>query len=226
MLHCLSGSSSGKWRVSSLSAALPIFSYWHLDPAEREVPGGCSRNCFEYTVNWVCELDEGMAVLFHSIHSMIRAKEYEERRWYHALVIDCGGGTTDLTSGRFRIENNRVSYIIDLETRYENGDTNLGGNNLTYRILQLLKLRLTEELGFQTKEALFIGGAEEGKSAYEELERRYLQAEKWLPTRFKEYEGRSRYFYVKNNYYYLFELVKQVKSCFQWILLQAENIHE
>ena len=64
-----------------------------------------------------------------------------------------GGGTTDLTSGRFRIENNRVSYIIDLETRYENGDTNLGGNNLTYRILQLLKLRLTEELGFQTKEA-------------------------------------------------------------------------
>ena len=96
------------------------------------------------------------------------------------LVIDCGGGTTDLTSGRFRIENNRVSYIIDLETRYENGDTNLGGNNLTYRILQLLKLRLTEELGFQTKEALFIGGAEEGKSAYEELERRYLQAEKWL----------------------------------------------
>ena len=78
----------------------------------------------EYTVN--CELDEGMAVLFHSIHSMIRAKAYEERRWYHALVIDCGGGTTDLTSGRFRIENNRVSYIIDLETRYENGDTNLG----------------------------------------------------------------------------------------------------
>ncbi len=168
----------------------------------------------EYTVN--CELDEGMAVLFHSIHSMIRAKAYEERRWYHALVIDCGGGTTDLTSGRFRIENNRVSYIIDLETRYENGDTNLGGNNLTYRILQLLKLRLTEELGFQTKEALFIGGAEEGKSAYEELERRYLQAEKWLPTRFKEYEGRSReqYFYVKNNYYYLFELAEQVKKLF------------
>ena len=109
-----------------------------------------------------------------------------------------------------------MSYIIDLETRYENGDTNLGGNNLTYRILQLLKLRLTEELGFQTKEALFMGGAEEGKSAYEELERRYLQAEKWLPTRFKEYEGRSReqYFYVKNNYYYLFELAEQAKKLF------------
>ncbi|MGN0403368.1 MAG: hypothetical protein ACI4HQ_14085 [Acetatifactor sp.] len=168
----------------------------------------------EYTVN--CELDEGMAVLFHSIHSMIRAKGYEERRWYHALVIDCGGGTTDLTSGRFRIENNRVSYIIDLETRYENGDTNLGGNNLTYRILQLLKLHLVQELGFQAKETLIIGAAEEGKAAYEELERRYLQAEKWLPTRFKEYEGRSReqYFFVKNNYYYLFELAEQIKKQF------------
>lgn len=168
----------------------------------------------EYTVN--CELDEGMAVLFHSIHSMIRAKKYEEHRWYHALVIDCGGGTTDLTSGRFRIQNNRVSYIIDLETRYENGDTNMGGNNLTYRILQLLKLRLAEELGFLEKEPLPIGSAGEGKGAYGELEKRYLQAEKWLPTQFKEYEGRNReqYFFVKNNYFYLFELAEQVKKMF------------
>lgn len=168
----------------------------------------------EYTVN--CELDEGMAVLFHSIHSMIRAKGYEERRWYHALVIDCGGGTTDLTSGRFCIENNRVSYIVDLETRYENGDTNLGGNNLTYRILQLIKLRLVEELGFLIKEPLSIGSAGEGKAAYEELEKRYFQAERWLPTQFKEYEGRSReqYFFVKNNYYYLFELAEQIKKVF------------
>ncbi len=168
----------------------------------------------EYTVN--CELDEGMAVLFHSIHSLIRAKGYEESRWYHALVIDCGGGTTDLTSGRFRIENNRVSYIIDLETRYENGDTNLGGNNLTYRILQLLKLRIVEELGVLAKEPVSIGSAEEGKAAYEELEKRYLQAERWLPTQFKEYEGRSReqYFFVKNNYYYLFELAEQIKKKF------------
>lgn len=168
----------------------------------------------EYAVN--CELDEGMAVLFHSIHSMIRAKGYEECRWYHALVIDCGGGTSDLTSGRFRIENNRVSYIIDLETRYENGDTNLGGNNLTYRILQLLKLRLVEELGLQEGSPLSIGAVQEGKSAYGELDSRYLRAEKWLPTRFREYEGRNReqYFFAKSNYYYLFELAEQVKKRF------------
>lgn len=163
-----------------------------------------------------CELDEGMAVLFHSICGLIRGKSYEERKWYHALVIDCGGGTTDLTSGRFYIENNRVSYIIDLETRYENGDTNFGGNNLTYRILQLLKLRIVEEMGFMEKEPLVIGEPGEGKAAYEVIKGRYKRAEEWLPTRFKEYEEKSReqYFLVKNNYYYLFQLAEQVKKQF------------
>lgn len=168
----------------------------------------------EHCVN--CELDEGMAVLFNSICGLIHSKSYEERKWYHALVIDCGGGTTDLTSGRFYIENNRVSYIIDLETRYENGDTNFGGNNLTYRILQLLKIRIVEECGLMEREPLAIGEPGTGKAAYEGIKRRYKEAEKWLPTRFKEYEEKSRehYFLVKNNYYYLFQLAEQVKKRF------------
>lgn len=176
----------------------------------------------EYTVN--CELDEGMAVLFHSIYDLIRGKRYEERRWYHALVIDCGGGTTDLTSGRFCIQNNRVSYIVDLETKYENGDTNFGGNNLTYRILQLLKLRIAEELGYLERKPLSIGEIEEGRAAYEIFESRYSKAEDWLPTHFKEYEEKSRehYFFVKNNYYYLFDLAEQIKKQF----FQSELCYE
>lgn len=167
----------------------------------------------DYTVH--CELDEGMAVLFHSISHMIREKSYEPGRWYHALTIDCGGGTTDLTSGRFRIENNRVSYSIDLETRYENGDTNFGGNNLTYRILQMLKIRLAEKLGFFSGKEWAALEEEEG-APYEELERRYRQAEAWIPTRFKEYEerGREQYFFVKNNYYYLFHMAELIKMKF------------
>lgn len=164
----------------------------------------------EYTVN--CELDEGMAVLFYSIDRLIAQKHYEGKRWYRALIIDCGGGTTDLTSGRFCIDNNRVSYIIQLETRYENGDTNFGGNNLTYRILQLLKIRIAQALGC-------IAAEEPGnrkESAIERLERLYQKAEDWIPTRFKEYEGEGRepYFFVKNNYYYLFELAERVKKEF------------
>lgn len=164
----------------------------------------------EYNVS--CELDEGMAVLFHSIDSMITQKRYEENRWYRALIIDCGGGTTDLTSGQFCINNNRVSYIINLETRYENGDTNFGGNNLTYRILQLLKIRLVQTLGFMDRDMLRHGE----ETTLKRLEELYAQAEKWIPTRFAEYKEKSReqYFFVKNNYYYLFELAEKVKKAF------------
>lgn len=168
----------------------------------------------EYSVN--CELDEGMAVLFHSICGLLRGKNYAERKWYHALVIDCGGGTTDLTSGRFYIENNRVSYIIDLETRYENGDTNFGGNNLTFRILQLLKLRIAEETGFLIRDSSAMETLSRKTQESEGLKELYDKAEAWLPTRFKEYEDKSRehYFLVKNNYYYLFQLAEQVKKQF------------
>ena len=128
----------------------------------------------EYHVN--CELDEGMAVLFHSIDRMIAQKSYEGKRWYHALIIDCGGGTTDLTSGRFCIDNNRVSYIVSLETRYENGDTNFGGNNLTYRILQLLKIRIAQVLGCLPDD--IFSGSEE--SSVRKVDEAYRQAEAYI----------------------------------------------
>lgn len=173
----------------------------------------------EYSVN--CELDEGMAVLFNSINSLVKNNQYEKDRWYHALIIDCGGGTTDLTSGMFRINNNRVSYIVDLKTRYENGDTNFGGNNLTYRIMQMLKIRIVTELGFLSREKYPVS---EAMASYDRLEEVYQDAEQYLPTRFKEYEDRSRehYFFVKNNYYYLFELAETVKKQF----FQPEFLYE
>jgi len=155
-------------------------------------------------VNIDCSLDEGMAVLFFSIDQLIARKSYEPGYWYQALILDCGGGTTDLTSGRFRIQSDRVSYTIDLETSFENGDTNFGGNNLTYRILQLLKICICKS--FTTKELW-----EDRR-----LNEAYEKAEDYLPTAFQKYEdkGRAEYFYVKNNYYYLFELAEQVKKAF------------
>lgn len=49
---------------------------------------------------------------------------------------------------------------------------------------------------------------------YKTLENAYNMAEQYLPTRFKEYETRSReeYFKVKNNFYHLFYLAEQVKN--------------
>lgn len=155
-------------------------------------------------------LDEGMAVLFSNVDKVLEQGQYETNHWYRALIIDCGGGTTDLTSGRFRIQSNRVSYAIDLETSYENGDTNFGGNNLTYRMLQLLKVELYRELSkmrdFKAEEPIDI----------DDWAKQYNLAEQMLPTQFKHYEekDRSTYFYIKNNYYYLFDLAEQVKKLF------------
>lgn len=171
-----------------------------------------------------CTLDEGMAVLFQSINNMVAQDNYRKGYWYHALIIDCGGGTTDLTSGRFRIDNSRVSYTIDLETSYENGDTNFGGNNLTFRILQLIKVKIAAALGngegrdaaADYADAAAGRGGLAARGGAEETEEAYRLAEAVLPTRFREYEdrGRQEYFMVKNNYYYLFELAERVKKLF------------
>lgn len=174
------------------------------------------------SVNVDCTLDEGVAVLFSSIAHMIAEGRYEQDKWYHALIVDCGGGTTDLTSGRFRIHSSRISYNVDLETSYENGDTNFGGNNLTYRILQLLKICISRQLkdgkwnGMELPKSSTLVEDVGQKNPYDNLDEQYLLAERILPTRFKEYadKGRESYFYVKNNYYYLFELAEQIKKCF------------
>lgn len=36
-----------------------------------------------------------------------------------------------------------------METTYENGDTDFGGNNITYRIMQILKIALVRATGNQ-----------------------------------------------------------------------------
>ena len=91
-------------------------------------------------------IDEGVSVLYNTVSELIEQKKARKNQLYHALIIDCGGGTTDLSSCKFRVDDQRVSYKIDIETAYENGDTDFGGNNLTYRIMQLLKLKIAELL--------------------------------------------------------------------------------
>lgn len=173
-------------------------------------------------------LDEGVAVLYNSISERIRDGKYQDRQELRALIIDCGGGTTDLSSCRFSIQNQRVSYRIDIATAYENGDTDFGGNNLTYRIMELLKIalagqlgderiRLPEEIVRDMGDDLFRRVDAEGTAGvYQLLEEEYLKAEAVIPTRFREYEHRSNseYYAVKNNFYYLFQLAEQIKKTF------------
>jgi len=182
----------------------------------------------DYSLGGQEMVDEGVSVLYNTISEVIRNGSVEDGEEYKALIIDCGGGTTDLCSCSFRVWDRRVSYRIDIETAYENGDTDFGGNNLTYRIMQFLKIALVNRL---YEEALtpvetilskydmdifrYVDrhGTEE---LYRELEENYREAERYLPTRFKEFENRSRedYFKVKKNFYFLFQLAETVKKEF------------
>lgn len=142
---------------------------------------------------------------------MIERGTVEDGEHYQALIIDCGGGSSDLYSCRFRIRDQRVAYKIEIENAYKNGSADFGGNNLTYRIMQLLKIAIVNQLYdgcIKTKQEILEGFNldifryvdQHGTAGlYEELETVYAQAEEFLPTRFHDYENRSRieYYQVK-----------------------------
>lgn len=186
----------------------------------------------EYAVEKDDMLDEGVSVLYNTISEMIAQDIVHQNAVYQALIIDCGGGTTDLSSCSFKVNNQRVSYKIDIETAYENGDTDFGGNNLTFRIMQILKLKLLEALAHEREKEkvkcvedllsafdldVFRYVDDHGtKKLYEELDEAYAKAEAFVPTRFRDWEKLSRidYYKVKNNFYFLFNTAERVKKEF------------
>lgn len=182
----------------------------------------------DYDIEYENMLDEGAAVLFNTISELIQKQRYKEAVTYKALIIDCGGGTTDLSSCDFNIQNNRISYEIDIQTSYENGDTDFGGNNLTFKIMQLIKIMFAHRLmnsDVNIKKSvlddfdidLFRFVDEHGvREIYTKLDEEYKKSEDIIPTKFKEHENKSSedYFKVKSNYYLLFELAEKVKKEF------------
>lgn len=182
----------------------------------------------EYEIDTEHMLDEGTAVVYNTIANLIEKQRYYDNEILSALIIDCGGGTTDLSSCSFSIHNDSIAYDVDIKTTYENGDTNFGGNNITYRIMQYIKIMFATYYTSQKTvkindlikvptEDIFRYVDEYGKEkVYEDLEREYDIAENIIPTKFKLYENRTReeYFMVKNNFYFLFDIADQLKKQF------------
>lgn len=182
----------------------------------------------EYNIETENSLDEGIAVLYNTIAEQIKNNNFYNGEEYKALIIDCGGGTTDLSSCAFTIEEGNISYKINIETTYENGDTNFGGNNITYRIMQFMKIVFAnyykrgkvseiDELIDIPDSDIFRYIDEAGvKKLYENFEKNYEEAENIIPTRFKEYENKSREEYenVRNNFYFLWEIAENMKKEF------------
>jgi hypothetical protein len=172
---------------------------------------------------------------------MIQKRSIEYGEEYKALIIDCGGGTTDLCSCSFRVWDRRIAYQIDIETAYENGNTDFGGNNLTFRIMQILKVAIARMLGANEQitpygmiqlaesDPMRLRSIEEllvefdldvyryvdesgVEGLYRNLEEEYQKAEAFLPTRFREYEEQSRADYF------------MVKNNFYFLFSLAETV--
>ncbi|MCL1989425.1 MAG: molecular chaperone [Defluviitaleaceae bacterium] len=182
-----------------------------------------------YTFEETDALDEGVAVLYNTIENQIHRETFEDGVFYKALIIDCGGGTTDLSSCIFKIEENRLNYQIDVNTTYENGDTNFGGNNLTYRLMQYLKILIAnayqnpkQTIDYSDVMEVLIGDVyryldDHGKDAlYEKLEAKYQACEAFLPTQYSQYLNKSNneYMRIKANYYTIWRLANEIKQRF------------
>ena len=182
----------------------------------------------DYVVESENILEESVAVLYNTVSELIEKNKYIQGEWYKALIIDCGGGTTDLSGCSFNIKNNRISYELNIETSYENGDTDFGGNNLTFRIMQFIKILMADALSkrdMTIKKAIvdefnkdiFRSIDKYGISElYSSLNKEYEKAEEIIPTKFQVYETRSKedYCKVRSNYYFLFDLAERVKKKF------------
>ncbi|MBJ8192785.1 molecular chaperone, partial [Bacillus cereus] len=67
----------------------------------------------DYRIEPEDALDEGLAGLYNTLADQMERGTFADGEEYQALVIDCGGGTTDLASCRFRIEDGRIAYKLD-----------------------------------------------------------------------------------------------------------------
>ncbi len=180
-------------------------------------------------------LDEGVAIVYDYIVGRIEKKPdggdvLEEGREENVLILDCGGGTTDLAQCRYSYTASDLdnSRRLTIYTEFENGDSAFGGNNITYRILQLLKIKiagslseknseqdiLQEVMNFSEYEIMTkIDKSFSAKNEiYQKFEANYRAAEKYISTRFSEPnlypdEARMR----RRNYYYLWQMAEAIK---------------
>ncbi len=201
-----------------------------------EVLKGCG-----YVIELNDALDEGIAVLYNSISNQILHENFDREKTYKALVIDCGGGTTDLTSCNYKIADRGITYILDIVTTYANGETNFGGNSLTFRLFQYLKVFFAnyytsgryvfaESLFDTDTQGIYRFIDEYGvNKLYENLQTAYEDAEEYVPTKYNEYKylDPDDFMKIKSNFYFLWNLAEKIKLQFyQTLGRNITDFHE
>lgn len=180
-------------------------------------------------------IDEAFAIVYNQIINIIDAekKSIDDK---NILIMDCGGGTTDLANCSFTYTKNEgFTDELKYTTRFENGNSNFGGNNITYRVMQLLKIKIAA--GFDSsirKDAMLLinktedeilNSIEKGNKTeaynsdecdneiYREFFEEYNKCENIIPTKFSKeldldsYELKCR----KRNFYCMWRLAEKIK---------------
>jgi len=181
-------------------------------------------------------LDEGIAIIYGHIHDEVKYNKINEidksptiekhgTDKARIMIVDSGGGTTDLASCSYSMEQQGNATQLNIETQFEDCDSNFGGNNLTYRIMQFLKLKLVNyyQKNFvvnELSELLPAGNEILGmidniqNVVYEKFEAEYLKAEQVIPTIFNEnslYRNSSDIKRIKTNFYLLWNVAEIIK---------------
>lgn len=173
-------------------------------------------------------LDEGISVMYNTIEKHMKNNRFENGEEYKAFIIDCGGSTTELATCNFSITKSEICYTLDISTSFEDGEENFGGNNITYRIMQYLKIALvhyymnTENFSLESyipfcDEEIFRHIDQNGvESIYEIFDKEYSNAEGVIPTKFGEFENKSSLEYkkIKNNFFFLWDIAEKLKEFF------------
>ena len=180
--------------------------------------------------------DEGISVIYETVRNNIRhGNDFTDT---NMMVIDCGGGTTDVASCKIKRSTENGIETLDISTDYLGGDTNYGGNNITYRIMQVVKIKLAFYYkkasggSFDSKYSVFlkeilpspddilniIDRDYTSREVYRKLEEEYAVAEGLIPTRFGDNneltKANKKKKKIRRNFYYLWNLAEQIKKEF------------
>lgn len=187
-------------------------------------------------------IDEGISIVYNQLITLLFANNRDEEQQNtkkSIMIMDCGGGTTDLVSCEYTYQKRDAGIELKLDTCFENGNANFGGNNITYRIMQLLKIKIAAMFRsgsidhdgdairlINKSENEILGSVErymkdrlydsdkENSDIYADFLRNYDRAEEIIPTRYQDkerYHGAQKLKKIKRNFYYLWRQAEQIK---------------
>ena len=178
-----------------------------------------------FSVEGKDSIDEAVAVVYDSVSEKVEKLQYADGDEQRVLLIDCGGSTSDMVRCDYSITHMKKHSNINMNIRYANGDTNFGGNNLTFRVMQYLKIKLSQH--YRRKpisgiDSLLDMSAHDVydyvdkfgiKAAYEGFEEAYRDAGYYIPTNYSDYinDTETTYLYVRGNFYFLWDLAERIK---------------